>query len=161
MKQGLHFGKMKDGAEVAENQLLYRLFFTSSPCIAIFYKSLIINNNIPRTCVQRISENFAVKVMQNAIAGMVQHWEYQSLAYPAKAASTCNCKGYKKKIARALFVSLWQSICSGGDGTNLTYDISTLKMAKDFQVWWWFYFREKFFQILDQAENFGRLFIFL
>ena len=49
----------------------------------------------------------------------------------------------------------------GGGRTNLTYDISTLTMVKDFQVWWWFYFREKFFQILDQAENFGRLFVFL
>ena len=50
-EQGLTFGKMKDRAEVAENQLLHRLFLTSSPCIAIFYKSLIINNNAPRTCV--------------------------------------------------------------------------------------------------------------
>ena len=68
MKQGLHFGKMKEVAGAAENQLLYRLFFTSSPYIAIFYKSLIINNNSTRTCVQRISETFAVKVVQNAIA---------------------------------------------------------------------------------------------
>jgi len=73
MKQGLHFGKMKDGAGVAENQLLHRLFFTSSPCITTFCKSLIINNNVPRTCVQCVSETFAVKVVQNAIAGMVQH----------------------------------------------------------------------------------------
>ena len=49
----------------------------------------------------------------------------------------------------------------GGGKTNLSYDISTLTMTKLFQVWWWFYFREKFFQILDQAENFGRLFVFL
>ena len=40
-EQGLHFGKMKEGAGVAENQLLHRLFFTSSPCVAIFCKSLI------------------------------------------------------------------------------------------------------------------------
>jgi len=73
MKQGLHFGKMKDGAGVAENQLLHRLFFTSSPCITTFCKSLIINNNVPRTCVQCVSETFAVKVVQNAVAGMVQH----------------------------------------------------------------------------------------
>ena len=65
-RQELHFGKMKDGAEVAENQLLHRLFFTSSPCITTFCKSLIISNNVPRTCVQRISEIFAVKVVQNA-----------------------------------------------------------------------------------------------
>ena len=70
-EQGLTFGKMKDRAEVAENQLLHRLFFTSSPCIAIFYKSLTINNNTPRTCVKRVSETFAVKAVQNAIAGMV------------------------------------------------------------------------------------------
>ena len=63
---------MKDGAGVAENQLLHRLFFTSSPCITTFCKSLIINNNSPRTCVQRVSETFAVKVVQNAITGMVQ-----------------------------------------------------------------------------------------
>ena len=72
MKQELHFGKMKEVAGVAENQLLHRLFFTSSPCIAIFCKSLIINNNSTRTCVQRVSETLAVKVVQNAIAGMVQ-----------------------------------------------------------------------------------------
>ena len=57
---------MKEVAGAAENQLLYRLFFTSSPYIAIFYKSLIINNNSTRTCVQRVSETFAVKVVQNA-----------------------------------------------------------------------------------------------
>jgi len=50
MKQGLHFGKLKDGAGVAKKQLLHRLFFTSSPCIAVFGKSLIISNNVPRTC---------------------------------------------------------------------------------------------------------------
>jgi len=38
MKQGLHFGKMKDGAGVAKNQLLHRLFFTSSPWNADFCK---------------------------------------------------------------------------------------------------------------------------
>ena len=50
-EQGLTFGKMKDRAEVAENQLLHRLFLTSSPCIVTFCKSLIISNNVPRTCV--------------------------------------------------------------------------------------------------------------
>ena len=71
-KQGLHLGKMKDGAGVAEKQLLHRLFFTSSPCDGDFCKSLIISNNVPMTCDQRVSENFAVKVMQNVLAGMVQ-----------------------------------------------------------------------------------------
>ena len=71
-EQGLTFGKMKDRAEVAENQLLHRLFLTSSPCVAAFCKSLIINNNPPRTCVQSVSETFAEKVVQNAVAGMVQ-----------------------------------------------------------------------------------------
>ena len=73
--QGLTFGKMKDGAGVAKNQLLHRLFFTSSPCVVAFCKSLIINNNSPRTCLQRISETFAVKVVQNAITGMVQRYQ--------------------------------------------------------------------------------------
>ena len=45
---------MKEVAEVAEKQLLHRLFFTSSLCI---------------------SETFAVKVVQNAIAGMVQRYQ--------------------------------------------------------------------------------------
>ena len=49
--QGQGLGKLKDGAGVAENQLLHRLFFTSSPCFVTFCKSLIINNNAPRTCV--------------------------------------------------------------------------------------------------------------
>ena len=71
-EQGLTFGKMKDGAGVAENQLLHRLFLTSSPCLVTFCKSLIINNNVPRTCLQSVSETFAEKVVQNAIAGMVQ-----------------------------------------------------------------------------------------
>ena len=71
-EQGLTFGKMTDGAGVAENQLLHRLFFTSSPCVAILCKSLIISNDVPRTCLQRVSETFAVKVVQNAVAGMVQ-----------------------------------------------------------------------------------------
>jgi len=66
---------MKDGAGVAENQLLHRLFFTSSPCITTFCKSLIINNNSPRTCLQRVSETFAVKVVQNALAGMVLRYQ--------------------------------------------------------------------------------------
>ena len=69
--QGLTFGKLKDGAGVAKNQLLHRLFDTPSPWNSNFCKSLIISNNVPRTCVQRISETFAVKVVQNAIAGMV------------------------------------------------------------------------------------------
>ena len=50
-EQGLTFGKMKEVAGVAENQLLHRLFFTSRPCVTTFCKSLIINNNAPRTCV--------------------------------------------------------------------------------------------------------------
>ena len=49
----------------------------------------------------------------------------------------------------------------GGGKKWISNNSLTLKMAKDFQVWWWFYFREKFFQILDPAEIFGRLFIFL
>ena len=57
---------------VVENQLLHRLFFTPSPWNADFYKSLIINNNVPRTCVPRVSETFAEKVVQNAVAGMIQ-----------------------------------------------------------------------------------------
>ncbi len=72
-EQGLTFGKMKDGAGVAENQLLHRLFFTPSPWDTDFCKSLIISNNIPRTCVQRVSETFAGKVVQNAVAGMVEY----------------------------------------------------------------------------------------
>ena len=72
-EQELAFCKIKDGAGVEENQLLHRLFFTSSPHIAAFCKSLIISNNIPRTCVQSVSETFAVKVVQNAVAGMVLH----------------------------------------------------------------------------------------
>ena len=58
-------------------------------------------------------------------------------------------------------ISLVAFVKPGGGRTNLTYDISTLTMTKLFQVWWWFYFREIFPQIFDQAENFGRLFIFL
>ena len=50
-EQGLTFGKMKDGAGVAKNQLLHRLFDTPSPWNSIFCKSLIISNNAPRTCV--------------------------------------------------------------------------------------------------------------
>ena len=100
MKQGLHFGKLKEVAKVAKNQLLHRLFFTSSPWNADFCNSLIIRNNVPRTCVQRVSETFAEKVVQNAIAGMVQRCRLQSLALRWKAVSACNCKGYKKKIAR-------------------------------------------------------------
>ena len=68
--QGL--GKLKDGAGVAKNQLLHRLFDTPSPWNSNFCKSLIISNNVPRTCVQRVSETFAEKVVQNAVAGMVQ-----------------------------------------------------------------------------------------
>ena len=60
-EQGLTFGKMKDGAGVAENQLLHRLFDTPSPWDTDFCKSLIIRNNVPRTCVQRVSETFAGK----------------------------------------------------------------------------------------------------
>ena len=91
---------MKEVAGVAENQLLHRLFFTSSPCFVTFCKSSIISNNVPRTCVQRVSETFAVKVVPNAIAGMVQRREQQSPALRRKAVSAWNCKGYKKKIAR-------------------------------------------------------------
>ncbi len=40
--------------------------------IAFFCKLLIINNDVPRTCVQSVSETFAEKVVQNAVAGMVQ-----------------------------------------------------------------------------------------
>jgi hypothetical protein len=47
--QGL--GKLKDGAGVAKNQLLHRLFDTPSPWNGNFCKSLIISNNVPRTCV--------------------------------------------------------------------------------------------------------------
>ena len=68
--QGL--GKLKDGAGVAKKQLLHRLFDTPSPWNSILRKSLIISNNIPRTCVQSVSETFAGKVVQNAVAGMVQ-----------------------------------------------------------------------------------------
>ena len=99
-RYGLLFGKLKEVAGVAENQFLHRLFFTSSPCFVIFCKSLIISNNVPRTCIQRASETFAVKVVQNAVTGMVQCCRQQSLALYRKAVSACNCKGYKKKIAR-------------------------------------------------------------
>ena len=67
---------------------------------------------------------------------------------------------YKNKEFNHTWLNSWEFV-NGGGRTNLTYDISTLKMAKLFQVWWWFYFREIFTQILAQAENFGRLFIFL
>ena len=63
---------MKDGAGVAENQLLHRLFDTPSPWNVDFCKSLIISNNVPRTCVQSVSETFAGKLVQNAVAGMVE-----------------------------------------------------------------------------------------
>ena len=49
--QGQGLGKLKDGAGVAENQLLHRLFDTPSPWNSNFCKSLIISNNVPRTCV--------------------------------------------------------------------------------------------------------------
>ena len=70
--QGQGLGKLKDGAGVAKNQLLHRLFDTPSPWNTVFCKSLIIRNNVPRTCVKRVSETFAEKVVQNAVAGMVQ-----------------------------------------------------------------------------------------
>ena len=62
--------------------------------------TIVPSNNVPRTCVQRVSETFAVKVVQNAIAGMVQRCWLQSLALRWKAVSACNCKHCKKKIAR-------------------------------------------------------------
>ena len=43
--------KLKDGAGVVKNQLLHRLFDTQSPWNSIFCKSLIMSNNVPRTCV--------------------------------------------------------------------------------------------------------------
>ena len=49
---------------------------------------------------QNVSETFAGKVVQNAVAGMVQRREQQSPALRRKAVSAWNCKGYKKKIAR-------------------------------------------------------------
>ena len=67
----------------------------------------------------------------------------------------------KLKKLKTEVLSFIQDKKNGGGRTNLTYDISTLKQVKLFQVWWWFYFREIFLPILDQAENFGRLFVFL
>lgn len=49
--QGLTFGKLKYGAGVAKKQLLHRLFDTPSPWNSNFCKSLIISNNVPRTCI--------------------------------------------------------------------------------------------------------------
>ena len=94
--QGLAFSKWKHGAGVAENQLLHRLFDTPSPWNIVFCKLLIISNNISRTCVQRVSETFAEKVVKNTIAGMVQRCWLQSLALRRKAVSACNCRRYKK-----------------------------------------------------------------
>ena len=99
-----HYVLMERDTAVAENQLLHRLFFTSSPWNTVFCNSLIISNNIPRTCLRSVSETFAEKVVQNAVAGMVQRWEQQSLALRRKAVSACNCKHYKKKIARDFIV---------------------------------------------------------
>ena len=112
--QGQVLGKIKEVAGWAENQLLHRLFDTPSPWNGNFCKSLIISNNVPMTCVQSVSETFAEKVVQNAVAGMVQRREQQSLALRRKAVSACNCKHYKKKNVRSLFASHWQSESSGG-----------------------------------------------
>ena len=85
MKQGLHFGKMKEVAGVAENQLLHRLFFTSSPCVAIFCKSLIISNNVPRTCAlafqNEVSHTKLRFVLNIWIEVLYSLWLFEILQY--------------------------------------------------------------------------------
>ena len=68
-----------------------------------------------RPCV---SETFAEKVVQNAVAGMVQRREQQSLALRRKPQVPATVRSIKRKLPGTLFVSPWQLESSGGGLKN-------------------------------------------
>lgn len=111
---------MKDGAGVAENQLLHRLFFTSSPCIAVFCKSLIISNNVPRTCVLAFQRLLPKKWCKMLLLVWFSVADYSLLLSAEKPQVPATVRGIKRKLPGTLFVSPWQSVSSGGGGGSRT-----------------------------------------
>ena len=111
---------MKDGAGVAENQLLHRLFFTSSPCIAVFCKSLIISNNVPRTCVLAFQRLLPKKWCKMLLLVWFSVADYSLLLSAEKPQVPATVRGIKRKLPGTLFVSPLQSVSSGGGGGSRT-----------------------------------------
>ena len=117
-EQGLTFGKMKDGAGVAKNQLLHRLFDTPSPWNSIFCKSLMISNNVPRTCVLAFQRLLLKKLCKMPLLVWFSVADYSLLLSAEKPQVPATVRGIKRKLPGTLFVSPWQSISSGGvDGS--------------------------------------------
>ena len=110
---------MKDGAGVAENQLLHRLFFTSSPCITTFCKSLIINNNSTRTCVLAFQRLWPEKWCKMPLLVWFSVANSSLLLSAEKPQVPATVRGIKRKLPGTLFANSWQSISSGGGNATL------------------------------------------
>ena len=121
--QGL--GKLKDGAGVAKNQLLHRLFDTSSPWNTDFCKSLIISNNVPRTCVLAFQRLLLKKLSKMPLLVWFSIADYSLLLSVEKPQVPATVRGIKRKLPGTLFVSPWQSISSGGAEETRTLDPHT------------------------------------
>ena len=99
---------------MVKNQLLHRLFFTSSPCIAVFCKSLIISNNVPRTCVLAFQRLLPKKWCKMLLLVWFSVADYSLLLSAEKPQVPATVRGIKRKLPGTLFVSPWQLESSGG-----------------------------------------------
>ena len=105
---------------MAENQLLHRLFDTPSPWNTDFCKSLIIRNNVPRTCVLAFQRLLLKKLCKMPLLVWFSVADYSLLLSAEKPQVPATVRGIKRKLPGTLFVSPWQSISSGGGGGSRT-----------------------------------------
>jgi hypothetical protein len=97
---------MKDGAGVAENQLLHRLFDTPSPWNINFCKSLIISNNAPRTCVLAFQRLLPKKWCKMLLLVWFSIENSSLLLSVEKPQVPATVRGIKRKLPGALFLQV-------------------------------------------------------
>ena len=129
---------MKEVAGVAKNQLLHRLFFTSSPCITTFCKSLIINNNAPsvelhRRCVWQDGLSNMLYCRYNAVPDGKDcvKCKYRTFDFSnSLPLALCRSASYGGHPSHALLHSAY--FCKQKNSTNSKPDgLPSVALAKD------------------------------
>ena len=108
---------------MAKNQLLHRLFDTPSPGNSSLHKSLIISNNVPRTCVLAFQRLLPKKWCKIPLLVWFSVADYSLLLSEEKPQVPATVRSIKRKLPGTLFVSPWQSISSGGADGSRTHDL--------------------------------------
>ena len=99
-----------------------------SPCVGVFCNSLIISNNVPRTCVLAFQRLLPKKWCKMLLLVWFSVADYSLLLSAEKPQVPATVRGIKRKLPGTLFVNPWQSISSGGGGGSARYFSNELKI---------------------------------